>query len=192
MKKLIPLFSLALIFTACNTSPSLVKDKSLSNLQQVQAVNLDTAGLASFQHWKAQNELIQETPQVEQVSTRPSAVKKAVSKAPVKAKASAAPKKSSPKVSNPLPGSETSETPGNEEIIPTIGSGDVAEATKKKGVSTAVKGAVIGGVAGGAAGAVIHKKNRVLGGVIGGVVGAAVGYGVGKMKDKKSEEKLFN
>jgi hypothetical protein len=196
MKKLIPILGLAVLVTACNTSPKETEQAAAKESAQVTVNNLDTAGLAQYHQWRAQNELAEireemETPEV--VKAAP--VKKAAAKAPV-AKASVArtsAPKADPVAKTPATvpastgsGSQSSGSGESAEPAESAGTGDVAQApAKKEGVSNAAKGAVIGGVAGGAAGAVVNKKNRALGGVVGGVVGAAVGYGVGKAKDKK-------
>src|SRR6478672_7645647 len=51
-KMIIPVFAIAVAMTACNTTP----DNSTSQKAIQPAV--DTTGLAQFQAWKAQNELV--------------------------------------------------------------------------------------------------------------------------------------
>jgi hypothetical protein len=58
MKRLLPFFSLAIILAACNSSPKNMATASLTAAEpQVQAMAIDTAGLAQFQAWKVENEL---------------------------------------------------------------------------------------------------------------------------------------
>jgi hypothetical protein len=126
----------------------------------------DTTGLASFNAWKAQNELANEYQQPQQTSSKTRTVIKYV---PVKSKSIShtSVEQSSGSISN-----ESSQT---------------AKIEKKTGWSKAAKGAVIGGVAGVAGGAIIDKKNRVVGAVIGGILGAAGGYGIGHTMDKNDD-----
>jgi len=156
---MIPVFAIAVAMTACNTTPD------NGNTQRAIQPVADTTGLAQFQAWKAQNELVstqQNAAMQPQTQTR-----EIVKYYPV----SSARRSSSSGVYR-----STSTSSG------TASSGT----TKKKGWSSAAKGAVIGGVAGAAGGAVINKKNRAAGAVIGGVIGAAGGYGIGRGIDKKN------
>lgn len=153
MKRIIPVFALAVSMAACNTTPDV---KSTQTTNTVQA---DTAGLAQFQAWKAQNEL---TNTSENTAREPE-TKTIVKYYPVS---------SARRSSSSSSGTRTSTSSGT--------------ASRKKGWSSAAKGAVIGGVAGAAGGAILHKKNRAVGGVVGGVLGAGVGYGIGRSIDKKN------
>ena len=160
MKRImIPVFAIAVSMTACNTSPD------TTTTQKAIQPTVDTAGLAEFQSWKAQNELVST-----QQNTAMQPTREVVKYYPVSSA-----RKSSSGVSRSSSGSSSSGT-----------SGTGSTTAKKKGWSSAVKGAVIGGVAGAAGGAVINKKNRAAGAVIGGVVGAAGGYGIGRTIDKKN------
>jgi len=161
MKRImIPVFAIAVSMAACNTTPD------NSTTQKAIQPSVDTTGLAQFQAWKAQNELVN----TEQNTAMQPATREVVKYYP----ASSA-RKSSSGVSRSSSGSSSSGS-----------SGTGSTTTKKKGWSSAAKGAVIGGVAGAAGGAVINKKNRAAGAVIGGVVGAAGGYGIGRTIDKKN------
>ncbi len=160
MKRImIPVFAIAVSMTACNTSPD------TTTTQKAIQPTVDTAGLAEFQSWKAQNELVST-----QQNTAMQRTREVVKYYPVSSA-----RKSSSGVSRSSSGSSSSGT-----------SGTGSTTAKKKGWSSAAKGAVIGGVAGAAGGAVINKKNRAAGAVIGGVVGAAGGYGIGRTIDKKN------
>jgi len=177
MKKLIPIFSFAIMLTACNTTPPVTNGVAGSAVQV--ASQPDTSGLAAYQQWKAQNELASM-----QVASQP--VQQV--QAPVR---KAAPVRTVYKTVSPSPNpTSTSSSSGTSSTDASSGSGTSqssgeAKASQKKGISKAAKGAVIGGVAGAAGGAILNKKNRVVGAVIGGVIGAAGGYGIGRGMDKK-------
>jgi len=200
MKKLIPFFSLAVFAVACNSKPAETETRTIQSTQAT-TQGVDTAGLAQFQQWKAQNELAAaaETPQVQQpapepVKTvtiirevrvqQPAPVRKTIKSAP-------APVESAPP---PVVTKTDNATAGNNnEAAANAGGSSTADApatqpaetAEKKGWSKATKGAVIGGAGGAVIGAVLNKKNRAAGAVIGGVLGAGVGYGIGKNKDNK-------
>src|SRR5687768_13145488 len=53
MKRIVPVVAIAAMLTACNSTP---KQAGVQNAQTT-TINSDTAGLAQFQQWKAQNEL---------------------------------------------------------------------------------------------------------------------------------------
>jgi len=184
MKKLLPFLSLAIITAACNTQVD--KNAQPASTQATQQLaQPDTTGLASFNAWKAQNELAQTQP-TQQVQTtvaqQPQKVRTIVKRVPVYTPV----KTSAPVASDTKTTTETNSGTGdaNSGTISNTSS-ETAKAEKKTGWSKATKGAVIGGVAGAAGGAIINKKNRVVGAVIGGVLGAAGGYGIGKTMDKK-------
>lgn len=153
MKRLmIPVFAIVVGMTACNTTPDTTTQKAIQPAT-------DTTGLAEFQAWKAQNELVS----TQQNTAMQPQTREIVRYYPV----------SSARRSTSSSGSRTSSSSGT-------------ASTRKKGWSSAAKGAVIGGVAGAAGGAIINKKNRALGGVVGGVLGAGVGYGIGRGIDKRN------
>lgn len=151
MKRIIiPVLAITVVMTACNTTPDTTTQKAIQPAA-------DTTGLAAFQAWKAQNELMNTQ---ENTAMQPQA-REAVKHHPV----------------SPARRSSSSSASGT--------SGSSGTASRKKGWSSAAKGAVIGGVAGAAGGAIINKRNRAVGGVVGGVLGAGVGYGIGRGIDKK-------
>ena len=160
MKKFIPVVALAVVMTACNTSPK-VDSAATTIPQQVQPAP-DTAGLAQFQQWKAQNELAM----YNQYQANQSA---ASAQPATRTVVKYYPQKSSSRSSSPV----------------YSGNSSSSSTAKKSGWSKAAKGAVIGGVGGAAAGAVINKRNRAAGAVIGGVLGAGAGYGIGRGMDKR-------
>ena len=156
MKRILPVLAIAVFMTACNTTPD------TATTQKAIQPAVDTTGLAAFQAWKAQNELVstqQNTAMQPQTQTR-----EVVKYYPV----SSARRSSSSGVSRSSSGS----------------SGTTV--ARKKGWSSAAKGAVIGGVAGAAGGAIINKRSRAVGGIVGGILGAGAGYGIGRGIDKKN------
>ena len=57
MKRFLPFLSLAIIAAACNTSPELSQKEATGAYLTAPATQTDTAGMAEYQDWKAQNEL---------------------------------------------------------------------------------------------------------------------------------------
>lgn len=152
MKRMfIPVFAIAVTMTACNTTPD-----TAATQKAVQPA-IDTTGLAEFQAWKAQNEL---------VSTQQNTAMQPQTREVVKY----------------YPVSSARRSSG----VSRSSSGSSGTVSRKKGWSSAAKGAVIGGVAGAAGGAIINKRNRAVGGVVGGILGAGVGYGIGRGIDKRN------
>jgi hypothetical protein len=145
----------------------------------------DTAGLAQFQAWKAQNELAvanqmaaqqEQQPTKEVVRERVVYVKEPRRSTPARSSGTTARRSTGTSGSSGSTGSGTDAGTGT-------GTGETQQ--QKEGWSKAAKGAVIGGAGGAAAGAVINKRNRAAGAVIGGVIGGAAGYGIGRSQDKK-------
>jgi hypothetical protein len=159
MKRTLPILSVAILlmtaFVFVMTSCGSKSNTNAGNSMTLSAA--DTAGLADFQEWKAQNE--RKEPSLYYNPSATTTAAKPVAKKTTSTKTVA---------TKPAATSSTTST-----------------ASKKKGWSKAAKGAVIGTATGAAAGAIINKKNRVLGGVIGGVIGGGVGYGIGRHMDKK-------
>ena len=162
MKKLIPFLALAVIaivFAACHSN-------SANDLNAASDVNRnDTAGLAQFQAWKAQNEL---TP----VSQYPGNLSGATVKktivyyVPVK--------------------STHHKTVSRSYNSGSYSSASSNTALRKRGWSSAAKGAAIGAGGGAILGAVINRRNPLVGGVIGGLLGGAGGYVYGHSRDKRN------
>jgi hypothetical protein len=211
MKKFIPLLAFPFVMVACTSQPE-TTTRTLQSAQPAVAPT-DTAGLAAFQQWKAQNELGTPAPVQQQVVPveEPAPVRTVTVIREVRVPQQAAParKPSATVKQQPAPAQpQPRPTPPVETPAPTppaSGSGDVAsngdgagsgntsaeapapgtETAKKEGTSNATKGAVLGGAGGAVVGAVISKKNKAAGAVIGGIIGGAAGYGIGKSKDKK-------
>lgn len=185
MKKLLPVLGISILMVACNTMPGQKNDAVQST--QSTLSQPDTTGLASYNAWKAQNELANTNAyqQAQQTQSAPEKTRTIVKYIPVKTSQSkpvshsSSSSTSNEQTSTGSSASSRSGTMNNE-------SSQTAKVEEKKGWSKAAKGAVIGGVAGAAGGAIINKKNRVAGAIIGGVIGAAGGYGIGRNMDKKN------
>ncbi|MCU7547904.1 glycine zipper domain-containing protein [Chitinophagaceae bacterium LB-8] len=182
MKRILPFFSIAVVFAACSNNPK--TDAASPAVEQVQAVKPDTSGLAEYQMWKLQQ-------QIAEIQTPEKATVQYAAAAPVK-KAKKTYHPAAKPVAKPAEQHSESNTSVSENSNSNTGAGSIgsestntAEAPAKKGWSKSAKGAVIGGATGAAAGAVINKKNRVMGAVIGGVLGAGGGYVIGRDMDKK-------
>jgi hypothetical protein len=185
MKKLIPFLILAAVFTvACNQRPG-ANIASQSQTQQA-AVTADTTGLASFQLWKAQNELASVNQYNQSTAAVPAQEKQTIvyRTAPSSTSKKTTTKRSTSQ-SRPVSSSSGSGVSNDSGTGSSSSSGEAQAPVAKKGISKAAKGAIIGGVGGAIAGAVINKKNRVAGAVIGGVIGAGGGYAIGRGMDKK-------
>lgn len=192
MKQTIPFLSLAVILAACGNTATNNTDSATTNpaVQTAPTFLPDTVGLAEYQQWKAQNELIDEEDYTSTASYTAAPVKKAKKTytAPVKRSTRTIASEDN-SVSNDMPVSNDNQSVGNngqnEDVSMSNETSKEAKIEEKKGWSKAAKGAVIGGAAGAAAGAAVNKKNRVVGAVIGGVVGAGGGYVIGRGMDKK-------
>jgi len=190
MKKLLPILGFAFFVTACNTMPEQKNDAIQSAQQNISQP--DTVGIAAFNAWKAQNELVsasayqaqaqvQASPEKTRTIVKYVPVSKSVKSTPVATTSTNSTTSTSTSTEQSSSGSSADTGSGSA----STGSTETPTVEKKEGWSKAAKGAVIGGVAGAAGGAVLNKKNRVVGAVIGGVVGAAGGYGIGRTMDKK-------
>jgi hypothetical protein len=169
MKKVLPIIAIAGLFTfsACTstTDPKADTQAQLQAFKDSVRMAADTAGLAEYQQWKAQNELGEQPQYNDQTANYAAA---------------AAPVRRTTKSSTARRSSSGSSNSGG-----TMNSESSNTAAKKKGWSKAAKGAAIGTAGGAVIGAVVNKKNRVVGGVVGGVIGGGVGYGIGRGMDKK-------
>ncbi len=198
MKRFIPILPLAFLITACTSSPEKSETQTLQSVQQ-NAASIDTAGLAQFQAWKAQNELAAAAP-VQQVQQPEEQVKTVTVIREVRVPQPAPTVRKPVKQQQPSPAPQQQAPQPEPEVTPSAGNGDVAsntgsatvgegsqsqEGAKEGGWNNSKKGAVIGAAGGAVIGAVINKKNRAVGAVIGGVLGGAAGYGLGKNKDNK-------
>lgn len=189
MKKVLPILGIAVLMAACNTTPELKQDTAQA--VQTTIAQPDTAGMAEFNAWKAQNELasVNAYKQAQQAQSAPAEKTRTIVKyVPVKT----APSKSVSHTSTSSSTASSGTSVDNGSGSMSNESSETAQVEKKKGWSKAAKGAVIGGVAGAAGGAIINKKNPVVGAVIGGVIGAAGGYGIGHGMDKKDGRIDYN
>lgn len=168
MKKLFFIFTVAIAMTACNNSQQKsTTDAKLEAFKDSMRMAADTAGLANYQAWKAQNELVNNK------TTLNPDMQSASLAAPVT-------RSTSPARSTRSRSYSSSRNSGG-----SMSSESANTAKRKKGWSKAAKGTAIGAGTGAVLGAVINKKNRVAGGVVGGVLGGGVGYGIGRSMDKK-------
>jgi hypothetical protein len=142
----------------------------------------DTAGLAQFQAWKAQNELATaQALQANQLAAQQQQpVREVVRERVVYVNEPRSTRRSTS--SRSTGARRSSGSSGNNGDYSSTGTNT---AQQKKGWSKAAKGAAIGGAGGAVVGAVVNKRNRAAGAVIGGVLGGAAGYGIGRSKDKK-------
>ncbi|OLY91190.1 YMGG-like Gly-zipper [Cnuella takakiae] len=172
MKKILSVVTIAAFMASCTSSPN---NSAVTAVPQTAPV-VDTTGLAQFQAFKRQQELMRINEQNIPEEVAPAAV--------AAAPAAAAVAKAPARRSTSSGASRTRSTsPAYEEGSMSSTSGNTAKA--KKGWSKAAKGTAIGAGSGAVLGAVINKKNRAVGGVIGGVAGGAIGYGIGRSQDKK-------
>ncbi|HEY0677237.1 MAG TPA: glycine zipper domain-containing protein [Chitinophagaceae bacterium] len=161
MKKLLSVFAIAgsLTMAACSSNPN-------AALQNEKGVTFsDTAGLAQFREWKAQQAMAEMY-----AAAAATAVTPVVANNTTTARRSSPVRQSSRTVSQNRSIGSTTQYPAK---------------PAKKGWSKAAKGAAIGAGGGAIIGAVVNKRNRAVGAVIGGVAGGAVGYGIGRSMDKK-------
>jgi len=185
MKKFLPFLSIALFFVACNGKPA----ETETQIVKAASNQADTAGLAQFQQWKAQNELavandvqqpITSTPVTvirEVIVEREAPVRKRVRSTETSSYPNTAPNNNNSTSENESTVSESSST-ASEPVIADV-------PAKNEGWSKSAKGAAIGGAGGAVLGAIINKRNPAVGAAIGGVLGGAGGYGIGRSKDKK-------
>jgi hypothetical protein len=159
MKKILSILSITAVLAACTSNQDKIDAENARLKAYQDSVNMaaDTAGLAEYQSWKAQNELGEQQNASAAVPVRKTSAARSTSSSTRRSTASSSGTASSTSTS----------------------------AAKKEGWSKTAKGAVIGGVVGAGAGAVINKKNRAAGAVIGGVVGAGAGAVIGRQQDKK-------
>ena len=165
MKKILSIFTVVVIFTACKGKT----DSKLSNSKNM--VLVDTTGLSK-------SNVLTDVGNNKYV-INDKAVPKPVTNKPVVAK----PVATAPQKTTTANNSGSNNSGG--------GSGNnttTAEAPVKqdKGWSDAAKGTAIGAGSGAILGAVIAKDDRGKGAVIGSVIGAGTGYIIGRSRDKKS------
>lgn len=156
MKKVLSIFAVAVVFTACKnkTTSAVEKNKNM--------VLVDTTGLSKSN------------------ALTDVGGKYIISEPPV----ATAPKKIIPKASGG--NNQVNNNNTNNSGSGTANEPQAAPIPRDKGWSDAAKGTAIGGGTGAVLGAVINKKDPVTGAVIGTVVGAGTGYAIGRARDKKS------
>ena len=164
MRHLSFVVSAFVLVTACNSKPQSGPENNNAKLADSIRFATDTAGLAEYQQWKAQNELGNKKTEENQQS-----------------EATTSPHTEKQKISNNH--SPAQQATAHDSGTMSSESGNSAKA--KKGWSKTAKGAVIGGVVGAGTGAVVNKKNRAAGAVIGGAIGAGAGAIIVNEMDKK-------
>ena len=166
MKKILSIFTIAVVFTACKGKT----DSTLSNSKNM--VLVDTTGLSKS------NALTDVGNNKYVINDK--GVKTPVTNKPVVVK----PVGTSPQKTTTVNNSGSNNSGG--------GSGNTQTTTAEapvnqdKGWSDAAKGTAIGAGSGAVLGAVLDKNNRAQGAVIGSAVGAGAGYIIGRHRDKKS------
>ena len=176
MKKILFALSTVAVMASCsNDNPRTAAET------KVISPATDTAGLAQFQAWKAQNELAA----TNQVAQQNLAANSQPTKEVVKERVVYVDRPATKKKASTTRRSSSSNTSSSGTNDGGYNSTSENTAAKKTGWSKAAKGAVIGGVGGAVVGGVVNKRNRGAGAVIGGVLGAGAGYGIGRSKDKK-------
>jgi hypothetical protein len=178
MKKIIAAIAIVTGFAACSNPKT--GDVTTTSKQLTTA---DTAGLAQFQQWKQQQEMLQSNAMYNGVNDFNNPASPNYQQAPVRERVIER------VVEVPARTRSTARTTTRRSSGRSYGysNGSVAQApvpARKKGWSKAAKGAAIGGASGAVIGAVVSKK-KGLGAVIGGVVGAAGGYAIGRGQDKR-------
>jgi hypothetical protein len=173
MKKILFALSTVAVMASCsNNNPRTAAET------QTLIPPADTAGLAQFQAWKAQNELAVANQLAQQNQLATQQPTEVVRERIVYVDRPTTTTRRSSSSSTARRSSSSGSSSGT-----TASTGTTQQ--QKKGWSKAAKGAAIGGAGGAVLGAVINKRNRAAGAVIGGVLGGAVGYGVGRGQDKK-------
>ena len=170
MKKILIAVGAVVILAACSQN----NPRTAAETQTLRPA--DTAGLAQFQAWKAQNELATTQALQAQQLAEQQPVREVVRERVVYV---SEPRSTTRRSTSTARRSSSGSNSG------TYSSGSGTTQQQKKGWSKAAKGAVIGGAGGAVVGAVVNKRNRAAGAVIGGVLGGAVGYGIGRSQDKK-------
>ena len=167
MKKILSIFTIAVVFTACKSKT----DSALSTSKNM--VLVDTTGLYK-------SNVLTDVGNNKYVINDKGAIKPVTNKSvPVK------PVASSPQKNTTVNNSKSVNSGGGSE---TNAPATTAKAPVKqdKGWSDAAKGTAIGAGSGAVLGAVIAKNDRGKGAVIGSVIGAGAGYIIGRSRDKKS------
>jgi hypothetical protein len=167
MKKIFATVAIAAFFAACNSNTKTAEQAALQS---------DTAGLAQFKAWKAQQEFIEQSRMYNGLNDPNQLV------APNAEPTKEVVRERVVYVDRPARRTTARSSSSNSS------NGTVASAPapvqKKKGWSHAAKGTAIGAGSGAVVGAIV-SKNKAAGAVIGGVIGGVGGYAIGRSKDKK-------
>lgn len=159
MKKMLSIFALAVIFTACKSNTKIQPENK-------NMVLVDTTGLSKSNTLTdvGGKYIINENVVAEKNKTSNTKMKEAD-------------KTNNPATTN----APTTNNPGANTNAPAP-----EPIPQDKGLSDAAKGTAIGAGSGAILGAIINKNDRRSGAVIGTVIGAGAGYLIGRDKDRKS------
>jgi hypothetical protein len=163
MKKILSIFTVVVIFTACKSKTN----SQLSNSKNM--VMVDTTGLSK-------SNVLTDVGNNKYVINDKAVTKPAASK----------PVASSPKQTSNTTVNNSGSGSGGGSGSNTSTANAPAPVKRDKGWSDAAKGTAIGAGSGAVIGAVVAKNDRGKGAVIGSVIGAGAGYIIGRHRDKKS------
>jgi hypothetical protein len=158
MKKILSIFTIAIIFTACKSKTNRDVNKNM--------VLVDTTGLSKS---NALTDVGNHKYVINDKAINDAAVTK--------------PAGSSKQTNNTVENSGT----GNNSTSAGTNSSTTATLVKTdKGLSHAAKGTIVGAGTGAITGAILNKDHRGTGAIIGAVIGAGTGYVIGRSTDKKT------
>jgi outer membrane lipoprotein SlyB len=159
MKKILSIFTIAIIFTACKSKTNSDVNKNM--------VLVDTTGLSKS---NALTDVGNHKYVINDKAINDAAVTKPVG--------------SSRQTNNTV---ENSGTGNNSTSSAGTNSSTTATPVKTdKGLSHAAKGTIVGAGTGAITGAILNKDHRGTGAIIGAVIGAGTGYVIGRSTDKKT------
>ena len=176
-----PLIALAVtatIFVSCNNNPTLQQPTT------TQIPTADTAGLAQFQNWKTQQEMVSTNGVFNGINefdeSQSNSVRYAEAAPVARTYRTTTTRRSAP--------TRTRSVSSNRSYGGGGGSyGQTSTRTapaRKRGWSKAAKGTAIGAGSGAVLGAIVSKK-KGKGAIIGGLLGAGAGYVIGRAGDKR-------
>jgi hypothetical protein len=175
MKNSIIALAVTAVFASCSNNPK------VEEVTTAKIPSADTAGLAQFQNWQTQQEMINTNGMYGGINEfdegQASSNVRYIDEAPVvrtrsRSTAARSTASRSRSVSNRSYGGSRSS--GQTQSVP----------ARRRGWSKAAKGTVIGAGSGAVVGAIVSKK-KGKGAIIGGLLGAGAGYVIGRAGDKR-------
>jgi outer membrane lipoprotein SlyB len=159
MKKILSIFTIAIIFTACKSKTNSDVNKNM--------VLVDTTGLYKSNALTdvGNHKYVINDKAINAAATKPVASSKQTTNNTVENSGA-----SNNSTSNASANSSTTATPVKTD----------------KGMSHAAKGTIVGAGTGAITGAILNKDHRGTGAIIGAVIGAGTGYVIGRSTDKKT------